>query len=594
MSVTDLMRAARYGDLKGVKRNLNQVGKQGGYGETALMWAVINGHANCIPLLENDFGMQDKYGCTALIWAALYGQTDSVRHLLSEAGKQTTKEWDRFPSGTTALMMAAYCNRSDIVQLLLPYEQGLTDSKGHTAKWYAHNSSKEGDFTRVRELLENEGTERVPPPREECLLVASAVTGDIEGIKKHLDHVGYQDPTGTTALMMAAKYGHSDCIPFLEKEIGMQNNDGRTALMKAALTGKADCIPLLKEKVGKKNKIGMTALMMAALKGHINCIPLLEKEIGMQNSWGWTALMYAARDGKTDCVRLLLCEAGKQTTKERVTTLNDTKLTFPSGTTALMIAAYQNYPKIVELLLPYEQGLKDSKGHTAHWHANNGDPNRGDFTCVRKLLENEGTIRLPPPSDPTEILKFLERVDKLTTENESLKKELSQLNREVSFLKQQLQKANEENDILHEQFEDKGRQDNTRIDQLTAEVSSLKQQLDNAIDESKRHAEMNEDLRKASDQNRALINSLTTEKAALQEQLSKTTEDLKRALADQKARILALEKEVTQLRTEGHDMKDLRRRLEEVEEEKRILLQNLAAVGGRLTNHPQGLGTPTG
>ncbi|TNJ26793.1 Kinase, NEK [Giardia muris] len=93
---------------------------------------------------------------------------------------------------------------------------------------------------------------------------------------------------------------------------------------------------------------------------------------------------------------------------------------------------------------------------------------------------------------------------------------------------------------------------------------------------------MNEDLRKASDQNRALINSLTTEKATLQEQLAKTTEDLKRALADQKARILVLEKENARLRTENHDMKDLRRRLEEVEEEKRILLQNLAAVGGRL------------
>ncbi|TNJ29953.1 hypothetical protein GMRT_20759 [Giardia muris] len=98
---------------------------------------------------------------------------------------------------------------------------------------------------------------------------------------------------------------------------------------------------------------------------------------------------------------------------------------------------------------------------------------------------------------------------------------------------------------------------------------------------------MNEDLRKASDQNRALINALTTEKATLQEQLSKTTEDLKRALADQKAQILVLEKEVTQLRTENHDMKDLQRRLEEVEEEKRVLLQNLAAVGGMVVT-PKG------
>ncbi|TNJ29413.1 Kinase, NEK [Giardia muris] len=75
---------------------------------------------------------------------------------------------------------------------------------------------------------------------------------------------------------------------------------------------------------------------------------------------------------------------------------------------------------------------------------------------------------------------------------------------------------------------------------------------------------------------------MNQEISSLKAQLSKTTEDLKRALADQKAQNLALEKEVVQLRTESHDMKDLRIRLEEVEEEKRVLLQNLAAVGGRL------------
>ncbi|TNJ26461.1 Ankyrin repeat protein 3 [Giardia muris] len=381
-----------------------------------------------------------------------------------------------------------------------------------------------------------------------------------------------------------------------------------TALMEAARNGDLDDVKRNLNQVGKQDRYGGTALMEAAANGHANCIPLLEKELGMQDNWGLTALMWAAYNDNTDCVRLLLSEAGKQTTKEWkfIPLFGKSTIFFP-GATALMMAAHYNYPDIVELLLPYEQGMKDSKGHTAQWHANNSSW-RGDFTRVRKLLENEGTTRLPPPSDPTEILKFLERVDRLTTENESLKKDLSsskntleetkkklsQLSQEVSSLRQQLQKANEENDVLHKQFEDRKRQDRAQIDQLTAEVSSLKQQLDNAINESKRHAKMNEDLQKASDQNRALINALTTEKGTLQEQLSKTTEDLKRALADQKAQNLVLEKEVTQLRTESHDMKDLQRRLEEVEEEKRILLQNLAAVGGRLTNHPQGLGTPTG
>ncbi|TNJ26153.1 Ankyrin repeat protein 3 [Giardia muris] len=514
------------------------------------MYAAMEGNANCIPLLEREIGMQDNCGRTALMLAASDGYTDCVRLLLSEAGKQTTEEWkgllNTYPPGTTALMLAAHQNHPDVVELLLPYEQGLKDSEGYTAQWHANNSTKIGDFTRVRQLLKNEGTEQLPPPKEQPPLMVSAVTGDIEGVKKHLDRVGYQDPTGMTALMMAAKYGHSNCIPFLEKEIGMQDEDGLTALM-------------------------------------------------------WAAL-----NGKTDCARLLLSEAGKQSTEERKFNFNG--IAFPSGATALMIAAHYNYPKIVELLLPYEQGMKDSKGHTAQWHANNGVSWGGDFTRVHQLLENEGTERIPPPHNPGEVPRLRDRVNKLATENDSLKKdlssskntleetkkELSQLNQENSSLKQQLQKANKENDILHKQFEDRKRQDRAQIDQLTAEVSSLKQQLDNAINESKRHAEMNEDLRKASDQNRALINALTTEKATLQEQLSKTIEDLKRALADQKAQNLVLEKENAQLRTESHDMKDLRRRLEEVEEEKRILLQNLAAVGGRLTNHPQGLGTPTG
>ncbi|TNJ26193.1 Ankyrin repeat protein 2 [Giardia muris] len=165
MSVTDLMEAAGRGDLEGVKRNFSEVGRKDGDGWTALMWAVRGGHANCIPLLEKEIGMQDNWGWTALMWAAYNGRADCVRLLLSEVGKQTIKEWKDFfnayPTGTTALMMAARRSHPEIVELLLPYEQGLKDSNGHTAKWYANNK---GYSTRVCVLLKNEGLERIPPP----------------------------------------------------------------------------------------------------------------------------------------------------------------------------------------------------------------------------------------------------------------------------------------------------------------------------------------------------------------------------------------------------------------------------------------------
>ncbi|TNJ29272.1 Ankyrin repeat protein 3 [Giardia muris] len=278
-----------------------------------------------------------------------------------------------------------------------------------------------------------------------------------------------------------------------------------TELMEAVKKGDFKAVRANLSEVGKKDEYGETALMFAVINGHAYCIPLLEKEIGMQNKRAWTALMWAAYYGKTDCARLLLSEAGKQTTEE----WNN----FPPGTTALILAVHQNHFEVVKLLLPYEQGMKDSEGHTAQWYAHNSSK-EDDSIHVRELLKNEGTERIPPPLDLFGALKFLERVDKITNEN-----------------------------------------------------TSLKQQLDNAINESKRHAKMNEDLRKASDQKQALINSLTTEKATLQEQLSKTTEDLKRALADQKAQILVLEKENANRQA----------RIEELVAEKTSLQEQLAS-----------------
>ncbi|TNJ26547.1 Kinase, NEK [Giardia muris] len=514
MSATALMEAAGRGDLEGVKTNLHEAGEKERNGWTALMKAAANGHANCIPFLEKEIGMQNNWGGTALMKAADNGKTDCIRLLLSEAGKQTTKEWRDFPPGMTALMLAAHENHPEIVQLLLPYEQGLTDSNGHTSQWHANNSKEEGDYSRVRKLLENEGTERIPPPKEEYLLMTSAITGDVEGVRKHLDRAGHRDLTGMTALMWAAREGHANCVPLLEKEIGMKDNGGETALMKAAEHGRTDCILLLEKEVRCQNKRGLTALIKATEGGYSECIPILEREAGMRDNFGRTALMHAALNGRADCIRLLLSEAGMRSTKNCAITLYGKTISFPPGMTALMFAAQRNQTEIIELLLPYEQGMEDSEGHTAQWYANNGSRG-GDFTRVRELLENERTERILPPSNLAELLKLRKDFNEPTTEIESLKNDLASSKNTLEEARKELSQSNQE-------------------------VASLKAQL------------------------------------------SKTTEDLKRALADQKAQNLVLEKENARLRTENHDMKDLQRRLEEVEEEKRVLLQNLAAVGGRL------------
>ncbi|TNJ27930.1 Ankyrin repeat protein 1 [Giardia muris] len=215
--------------------------------------------------------------------------------------------------------------------------------------------------------------------------------------------------------------------------------------------------------------------------------------------------MLAAFNGKTDCARLLLSEAGKQTTKE----YND----FPPGTTALMMAAHRNRPEVVKLLLPYEQGLKDSKGHTAQWHANNGVSWGGDFTQVRKLLENEGTTRLPPPSNPAELLKLRKNFNELTTENESLKKDL----------------ASSKN--AHNKTERKLSQMEKDLEELKAVNTSLRAGIDERdehiriLEEALVESEQLQQRLASTEEDRRLARNEASEARALAEQLQKQVEE---------------------------------------------------------------------
>ncbi|TNJ28033.1 Kinase, NEK [Giardia muris] len=276
-------------------------------GTTALMMAAWMNHIDCIPLLEREVGMEDDDGRTALMYAARNGQVDSVKLLLSEAGKQTTKEWWVFPPETTALMLATYFNHSEIVQVLLPYEQGMEDSKGRTAEWYAYNSSWGGNFTRVRKLLENEGSERLPPPspgltnqerinepiaeneslenpptRTEESLISSAIQGDLNTLRRHLDQAGQKDSSGMTALMHAASRGQTEVVRLLRPlEARLQDGRGWTALMHAVGRGHEECAGLLLLERDLKDGEGRTAEDVAngLPDGKKKITPLLRKKV---------------------------------------------------------------------------------------------------------------------------------------------------------------------------------------------------------------------------------------------------------------------------------------------------------------------------
>lgn len=413
MSQTDLMRAAEKGDVDDVRRYIDQAGEKGEDGQTALMYAAEKGNFECAELLiEKEAGLQDSNGWTAmqcaaysncpqfipsllateakmrnndtwtaLMWAAYRGYEDCARLLLCEAGMQSTERWEDFPAGVTALMIAAWRNHESIVDLLKPYEQGLQDNKEHTAYWYAQNSGSR-DGMRVRLLLQNEGTLRVPAPDGVIgSLINAAIAGDISMAREYFAEAGQRDASGQTALMKTARYGHAGVARLLrEHEAGLYDNSNQTALDLALDNGYYDVALLLE--CEHNDETDITMLMISAGAGSIDDVNRHLSEAGLRDHDGWSALMYAAEAGYSDCVLpLLKRETGLQASGEQYG--------YPAGTSALILAASNGHTACTELLADHESGLVDGSGKTALIYA----ASSGYTDVVRLLCGREACLR---------------------------------------------------------------------------------------------------------------------------------------------------------------------------------------------------------
>lgn len=304
-----------------------------------------------------------------LIDAAERGDVNGVMQHIDQVGRRT-------PGGKTALMCVAANNHPGCVEILVSKEACFQDAEGWTALIYAVMNN----YIDCAKLL----------------LVETGLT-----MANRWD----QFSSGTTALMVAATYGYDELVRILMAyEAGMIDSSDSTALIYAIREGYVispghiRSIELLAElEHGIKGGCGMTALMHAAMYNRPTAIRFLRtRENSFRNDEGWTALMYATYSNNIDCVRLLLCEAGAQTSSDWDF--------YKPGTTALMIAASRGLTHIVHLLKSYEQGLQDTAGHTASWHAQYSAHNTQDEEVseghlhILSLLGDELGDRLPPPS----------------------------------------------------------------------------------------------------------------------------------------------------------------------------------------------------
>jgi len=159
-------------------------------------------------------------------------------------------------------------------------------------------------------------------------------------------------PDGATALMLAAKRGHTEIVSALLACDGINVNavtsSGVSALMLAAQNGRAEIVSALLARDSDFNaqtSNGATALMFAAERGHTEIVSTLlaYEEIDVnaaRTSNGSTALMFAAQNGHEGIVSALLARDGINVNAVR-----------SNGATALMLAAQNGHTRSVLALL---------------------------------------------------------------------------------------------------------------------------------------------------------------------------------------------------------------------------------------------------
>jgi ankyrin repeat protein len=153
-------------------------------------------------------------------------------------------------------------------------------------------------------------------------LMHACSNGDIQTVRALLSQPSKVQPhlaahNGDTALIIAARKGHSDIIEVLlshpKIEVNLCNSAGRSPLMIAALQGQLDCTQKLLQipeiDINAEDQDGNTALMWASATGQLDVIDmLLEREDldpSITNKSGFKAFEIAIRSGNFELSRVL-------------------------------------------------------------------------------------------------------------------------------------------------------------------------------------------------------------------------------------------------------------------------------------------------
>ena len=332
-----------------------------------------------------------KDGVTPLHVAVGYKQSDIVKLLLEY------EETDLNPQdneGWTPLHMAVLNNNSDIVKLLLNIEETNIDIQDFDGMTAVHWASYIGSSNILGQLIDKNATINIPN-KDGLLPLQSAVgRGTMETVRLLLNTTEGRISLNTqecSPLCYAVQSNRSELVLLLltynETNINQQDSEGNTLIHLAVYEGLDDILQIL---INKKpstlipNNASVTPLQMAAALGNAQAVKILLRAvdgnlpINKQSKSGFIPLHYAAKEGHTEIIQILL------RTVEGKLSVNFGSRT---GATPLHIAVYYNQTDVVRQLLDAEDidiDRQDVNGWTSLFRAS-----IEDFVHISKMLINK-------------------------------------------------------------------------------------------------------------------------------------------------------------------------------------------------------------
>lgn len=323
MQAPTLEKAAGYGNVKDVRRHLNEgadINKKNGQGQTPLHIAARNGSKNVAEVLIErgaKVGAKDNEGRTPLHLASENGHAPVIDLLIANRAQVNSRD----KMGRTPLHHAALGIRgSEAALVLISKRAGVDaqDKKGWTPLYLACLNN----LPKMAELLINKGA-RVNPASGPSPLMGAVRDGHIRVVRVLLDYkaqVHGPAKARQTPLHVAAEKNYPDIAKLLMDHKASPNRkdaQGKTPLYYAIYNDSFHVTRDLLDQgvnVNQKTREG-TLLHLAAERGHAGAASLLIRKgarLELKNSQGEKPLDVAINKGNRRVADLILREMIKQ------------------------------------------------------------------------------------------------------------------------------------------------------------------------------------------------------------------------------------------------------------------------------------------